>query len=602
MAESFLIISASMGAGHDGAAKELAARLEAQGHTTEIIDFLKCAKGVGGLIKKIYQYQLEVAPWSYELLYRVFFKLPSLYRPLVWLTTYLSSFRIRKAIEKASATCVITTYPLASLVLGKERQRGRISIPAVTFVTDFAVHPLWVHPGMDLNLCVHPQAAQSAWDATHRPSLAPGPMVPKRFFDIQEYRQTNVLGVTPQRRALRDKFQIPQDATAILVVAGSWGVGELNATFQDLAKIGRYFPVIVCGSNEQLYNDLSKLVGNSGRVLGWTKEMDQLMAACDVLLQNAGGLTCMEAFAAKLPVVTYRPIPGHGVENALEMERAQVAGYARTLSDLPQSIERAIDPGALVRLDEISQMFAQDPAEIILEFNEVAPRPSTVKSSRPERLFRGITSKSAGALMAFATLYSAFSFGGNVAVAHGLDAVKPSTSEPYLYSAVKLNNSLLNLSGVASLLVKSHISLIVTSKQIKVDPHAIGYFYRQGVNIENGGSPNGDDPLDVMVPNTTVSTTANAIAKTIGKKPQFYVSQNSVSGFDLSEARLVHEKVIRPSFVLSNTNTNKTFGDGDVIVVKEGGHSLSALEDSIASLIANASQQGLRVTSLNKIS
>ena len=53
------------------------------------------------------------------------------------------------------------------------------------------------------------------------------------------------------------------------------------------------------------------------------------LAAADVLVENAGGLTAMEAFAAEVPVVSYRPIPGHGRDNVRAMVQAGVtAGIA----------------------------------------------------------------------------------------------------------------------------------------------------------------------------------------------------------------------------------------------------------------------------------
>jgi four helix bundle protein len=72
MSRRILIVSASMGAGHDGAANELRKRLEHQGHQVRIVDFLDCCPfGIGWFIKVTYLLQLKVAPWSYDLTYRL---------------------------------------------------------------------------------------------------------------------------------------------------------------------------------------------------------------------------------------------------------------------------------------------------------------------------------------------------------------------------------------------------------------------------------------------------------------------------------------------------------------------------------------------------
>src|SRR3979411_415178 len=86
-----LIVSASMGAGHDGAARELARRLEARGHETRIVDFLDMPPlGLGFFVRWTYQVQLRLAPWSYDALYRLWYVLPFLYGPLVAFDTWLT--------------------------------------------------------------------------------------------------------------------------------------------------------------------------------------------------------------------------------------------------------------------------------------------------------------------------------------------------------------------------------------------------------------------------------------------------------------------------------------------------------------------------------
>src|SRR6185369_4797372 len=129
------------------------------------------------------------------------------------------------------------------------------------------------------------------------------------------------------------------DEQLVLVVAGAWGIGDVGKTFDCLLESEHYTPLAVCGNNDKLKRKLEARGG--GHVLGWTDEMPTLMAAADVLLQNAGGLTCMEAFAAGLPVVSYDPIAGHGKDNAEQMETAGVAAYAPSSDDLFDVLDRA---------------------------------------------------------------------------------------------------------------------------------------------------------------------------------------------------------------------------------------------------------------------
>ena len=61
------ILSASVGAGHDGAAAELARRLREQGFTVGCHDFLDVVPAaMGRSLRKAYELQLKVAPDSYD--------------------------------------------------------------------------------------------------------------------------------------------------------------------------------------------------------------------------------------------------------------------------------------------------------------------------------------------------------------------------------------------------------------------------------------------------------------------------------------------------------------------------------------------------------
>ena len=67
-------------------------------------------------------------------------------------------------------------------------------------------------------------------------------------------------------------------------------------------------------------------------VVGFTNEMDQYMAAADLLIGKAGGLTTSEALARGLPMALVEPIPGQEARNA---DHLLEAGAAIRCNNLP---------------------------------------------------------------------------------------------------------------------------------------------------------------------------------------------------------------------------------------------------------------------------
>ena len=92
--------------------------------------------------------------------------------------------------------------------------------------------------------------------------------------------------------------------------------------------------------------------------------MPALMMACDVLVANAGGLTCLEAFAAKLPVVMFEPLPGHGEDNSRHMERAGI-------------VSRAAEPGDLGAMLAAPEFWERGGPATAAAARELFDRPST---------------------------------------------------------------------------------------------------------------------------------------------------------------------------------------------------------------------------------
>ena len=351
-----------MGAGHEGAARELARRVEARGGEADVVDFLDAFPApLARAWRSFYLFQLRSMPESYESTYQLFYRHPRLWGPFVRFERALSGARTLRWVEEYGPDLIISTYSFATLVVGQLKQEGRIRAKAANFLTDFAVHPRAVHPAMDLNVAIHPVAADNARHQVASPVVAAGPAVDPAFRPSPA-----------TRAATRAWLGIPEGKPLVLIVAGSWGIGDIPGTVAPLAADGRFAVLTVCGRDERLRRQLTER--GLGRVLGWTDRMPELMAAADVVVENAGGLTSLEAFATGVPVVSYRPIPGHGRDNIASMVRAGVTTVPETAGDLVATVDRLARPTEerAARLAATAAMFAADPIDPILDLVAVA--------------------------------------------------------------------------------------------------------------------------------------------------------------------------------------------------------------------------------------
>src|SRR6478752_1954594 len=155
------IVSGSFGAGHDAAGREIARRLEARGFATRTWDIVDLMPGaVGRALRAGYLRQVQSLPatWSWTL--RSVEAHPSVARGVVRAMGMAEPGLLALAADGPVA--IVSTHPFASQALGRLRQSGRLDIPVVTYLTDMSVHPLWVHPAVDLHLAVHALPAAQA--------------------------------------------------------------------------------------------------------------------------------------------------------------------------------------------------------------------------------------------------------------------------------------------------------------------------------------------------------------------------------------------------------------------------------------------------------
>jgi len=125
-----------------------------------------------------------------------------------------------------------------------------------------------------------------------------------------------------------------------LISAGSLGLGSIHDTVRAVLQHPSVQVVVLCGRNEPLRRGLT---GHERVIaLGWRDDVPQLMAAADVLIHNAGGLSFTEALVTGLPAITYLAIPGHGKANARVLAAADLAAWPQNPAELAVAIDNAV--------------------------------------------------------------------------------------------------------------------------------------------------------------------------------------------------------------------------------------------------------------------
>ena len=92
-----------------------------------------------------------------------------------------------------------------------------------------------------------------------------------------------------------------------------------------------------------------------------------------------------------------------------------------------------------------------------------------------------------------------------------------------------------------------------------------------------------------------------AIHAATGERPREFVPQRRVDGFDLASARLVHERVVMPSVVLTDVKPVPKLHAGQVVVLDGRGENADELLHNLYDVEQSLAASGLTAAPLSQI-
>jgi UDP-glucose 4-epimerase len=327
-----LILTADIGEGHDLPARMIAADLEKEVPGTEVtVDngLEAMGKMMAALVRGGSRFTFRRAPWVFDVQYWLIAK----FAPTRWLAMqlmYLTGARgLLRQVAEHEPDVIISTYPGVTVVLGMLREKRRLAIPVQSAITDLAGLRYWAHPGVDLHYVTHPESIEEV-----ERLVGPGTAVWARPPISPEFLMPRT------RRDAREALGVDAHARMVLVSGGGWGVGDLERAIELALADGEAEVTCICGRNESARQRLEARFGDNERVrvLGFTEQMSDWMAAADTMIHATAGLTVLEAHIRGCPVISYGFSAGHLRANNAAFERFGIAEVARSDHELESTL------------------------------------------------------------------------------------------------------------------------------------------------------------------------------------------------------------------------------------------------------------------------
>jgi processive 1,2-diacylglycerol beta-glucosyltransferase len=334
-----LVLSASVGAGHLRAAQAVVLALrelapEAHVQNADMLEFTNAP--FRRLYGRFYLDLVNKAPHVLGYFYDLMDRPPSAQH---------KGDRLRLAVEKLNLRrfaafmreepwdLVINTHFLPAEIIANLRSKGELSTPQFTATTDFETHRLWVNQPCERYFTATGEGAAylTHWGIPADTVCTSGIPIHPAFSQPKS------------RDECLTRQGLTGDRPVVLQLAGGFGVGPISHILRGLLSVELPLEVVaVAGRNEAMKLQLEQVPvpeRHRVKILGFTDQIDELMAVADVVLSKPGGLTTSEVLARGAAMAIVNPIPGQESRNSDFLLENGAAIKINNLATMPTKLE-----------------------------------------------------------------------------------------------------------------------------------------------------------------------------------------------------------------------------------------------------------------------
>jgi len=285
-----LVLAASSGAGHVRAAQALEKAIRGRGDCrVEHIDTLThLSKVFQQLYDKAYISMVRRAPELMGLLYERTDQPWQHPRPrlaLGWLNTQ----PMIRPLKKVQADLCLATHLLPAEILAWLIAKRKLQPRNAIVVTHYDVHALWLCRTVDRYDVALPASAE------YLARIG----VPREKLRVTGIPVDPLFEKRVDRKEACSRLGLDWEARVVLIAAGGYGLGPVEPLVKDLLALDRPWQMVaIAGKSDKLKKRLEQISRRAGKLpgggdrlvtIGFTQEMDQYMAAADLLVGKAGG-------------------------------------------------------------------------------------------------------------------------------------------------------------------------------------------------------------------------------------------------------------------------------------------------------------------------